>query len=108
MQWYAAPPGDGKADHAEEPHRSHRRAMEFGDEVVQQLTIAKYALSVGDQGRAIEALDAALGIARHSLSKLLDLVCPPEAMTRAGALVRQTAAGTTELPPSPTPRLPSD
>jgi hypothetical protein len=82
--------------------------MELGDEVVQQLAVAKYALSVGDQVRAMDALDSALSIARHSLSKLLDLVCPPETMSRAGALVRHAAAGTAELRPPPNPRAPSD
>lgn len=108
MQWYTVPPSDGTADELAEPHRSHQRAMEHSDEVVQQLAVAKYALSVGDQGRAMEALDAALSMARHSLSKLLDLVCPPQTATRAGALVRHAAAGTAELPPPPSPRLPTD
>lgn len=82
--------------------------MEHGDEVVQQLTVAKYALSVGDQARAMDAIDDALGLARHALSKLLDIVCPPEGLSRAGALVRPGAAGAAELPAPPAPRRASD
>jgi hypothetical protein len=108
VQWYTVPPSDGITDEQSEPHRSHRRAMERGDEVVQQLAVAKYALSIGDQARTMAAIDAALDIARHSLSKLLDVVCPPESLTRAGALVRPAGGGTAERPPPPTPRLPSD
>ena len=108
MQWFAVPPSDREADEPAEPLRSHRRAMEHGDEVVQQLTVAKYALSVGDQARAMNAIDDALGLARHSLSKLLDIVCPPEAPTRAGALVRNGVVGGQELPDPPAPRRPRD
>lgn len=104
MQWYAAAPHGGASPDGDAPDRAHRRAMELGDEVVQQLAVAKYALSVADVPRAISAIDAALGIARHSLSSLLDVVCPPDAFSRAGALVRHADVA----PPAPSGTPPND
>jgi hypothetical protein len=73
--------------------RDRRAALEDGDEVVQQLCIAKYALAAGDTERAMSAVDTALALSRHSLSGLLGSVNPPDAASHAGALVRSMAAG---------------
>jgi hypothetical protein len=68
--------------------------MQHSDEVVQQLAVAKYALSVSDLPRATAAIDAALGMARRSLSNLLDIVSPTP--TYDGSILR------------PEPRQPKD
>jgi hypothetical protein len=73
-------------------------ALERGDEIVQQLTIAKYALTVGDTTQAMDAIDAALTTSRGSLSELAGTSGPPHNQTYAGALVRSTAAGSTTAP----------
>ena len=38
------------------------------DDLVQRLAVAKYALSMRDEQRAIEAIDAALATARHLMT----------------------------------------
>lgn len=93
--------GDGDADRAEpagdDESLAHKRGLQRSDEVVQQLAVAKYALTVGDIPRAMAAIDAALGTARRSLSDLLGLLNPPQQRqpaTFAGSMVRDTAAGT--------------
>jgi hypothetical protein len=73
--------------------RGQRAALESGDDVVQQLCIAKYALAAGDTERAISAVDAALEMSRHSLSDLLGNANSPDAVSHAGTLVRSMAAG---------------
>jgi hypothetical protein len=73
-------------------HDVHQRALERGDEVVQQLAVAKYSLSVGDLPRGLAAIDTALDMARRSLSDLLAMVNPHGPATYAGALVRDVAA----------------
>jgi hypothetical protein len=108
--------GDDDADTTEaagdEQSLAHKRGLRRSDEVVQQLTVAKYALTIGDTPRAMAAIDAALGTARRSLSDLLDLLNPPQRRQAgdrfAGTMVRETAAGTerprmqaaSHLPPS--------
>jgi hypothetical protein len=94
-------PGDGDVDPAasagDEQSLAHKRGLRRSDEVVQQLAVAKYALTVGDIPRAMAAIDAALGTARRSLSDLLDLLNPPQQRqpgTYAGSMVRDAAAGT--------------
>jgi hypothetical protein len=72
---------------------AHRAALERGDEVVQQLSIAKYALTVGDTERAMLAIDAALATSRRSLTDLLRTLRRPGLLTVAGTLVRSFAAG---------------
>lgn len=114
--------GEGSADPArlagDDESRAHKRGLQRSDEVVQQLAVAKYALTVGDIPRALTAIDAALGTARRSLSDLLVLLNPPETAqppTYAGAMVREAAADTgrprmqaaSQVPPSyPLPRTP--
>jgi hypothetical protein len=73
-------------------------ALDRGDEIVQQLTIAKYALTVGDTEQAMDAIDAALTTSRGTLSELAGANGPPHNLTFAGALVRTTAAGTSVAP----------
>jgi hypothetical protein len=75
-----------------DPARAHRRALDQGDEVVQQLAVAKYALSIGDTVRAMAAIDAALGTSRRTLTDLLNLLGPPDNPSFAGVLVRRTPA----------------
>jgi hypothetical protein len=72
--------------------RERESALERGDEIVQQLSIAKYALAVGDMAQAIDAIDAALATSRDSLSELAGDGGRPEHASYAGALVRSTAA----------------
>jgi hypothetical protein len=73
--------GEGNAD------------LERSDNLVQQLSIAKYALTVGDTDQAMDAIDAALSTSRGSLSDLVRPGGPLHDATRSGALVRSTAAG---------------
>jgi hypothetical protein len=63
--------------------------LEGSDNLVQQLSIAKYALTVGDTDQAMDAIDAALSSSRGTLS---DLVRPGGPLHDA-ALVRTTPAG---------------
>jgi hypothetical protein len=39
------------------------------DDLVQRLAVAKYALAAGDHAAATEALDAALALARHLMTR---------------------------------------
>jgi signal transduction histidine kinase len=48
-----------------------RQALEINDNVVQGLTVAKYALDAGDQAHAHEAVQKTLGAARHIVTELL-------------------------------------
>jgi hypothetical protein len=77
---------------SDDPARSDDAALERGDEIVQQLSIAKYALAVGDTVQAMDAIDAALSTSRGSLSELTGTNGPAHNPTYAGALVRTTAA----------------
>jgi len=38
------------------------------DDLVQRLAVAKYALAAGDETAAVEAVDAALALARHLMT----------------------------------------
>jgi hypothetical protein len=79
-------------------------ALERGDDIVQQLSIAKYALAVGDTEQAMEAIDAALTTSRGSLSDLAGANASADNPTYAGALVRATAAGSAAPEPTPVVR----
>jgi hypothetical protein len=72
-----------------ERDRTSHAALERGDELVQQLAIAKYALSIGQTERSMRALDLALTLARSALSDLMDAVGPAHA---PGTLRRTMAA----------------
>jgi hypothetical protein len=87
-----------------ELEQARRAALESGDEVVQQLTIAKYALTVGDTARAMTAIDSALEVSRHSLTELLGTVRRPGMMGFAGALVRSMAAASNATSAAPNQR----
>jgi hypothetical protein len=90
---------------ADDPAQADDAALERGDEIVQQLSIAKYALAVGDTDQAMDAIDAALTTSRGSLSELTGTTGPAHHPTYAGALVRTTAAA---LHPSPLEQRHSD
>jgi hypothetical protein len=75
-----------------ESAESNGSALERGDEIVQQLSIAKYALAAGDTEQAMDAIDAALTTSRGTLSELAVANVAPHNPTYAGALVRTTPA----------------
>jgi hypothetical protein len=89
-----------------DPDRAHRAALERGDEVVQQLAIAKYALTIGDTERAMAAIDAALATSRRSLTDLLRTVRSAHRPSLAGVLVRTIAAASSG-PGRPAPAEPA-
>jgi hypothetical protein len=69
---------------------------------VQQLAVAKYALSVADMERTMTAIDAALDTARRTLSDLLEVITPPQSATYGGKLLRNAPAAW-DPPAQPTP-----
>jgi hypothetical protein len=77
--------------------RRQQELLERGDDVVQQLTVAKFALALGDVAAADAAVDAALS---HSRRHLTDLVDSPEHSDHAGKLVRTEPSGPVK-PPRP-------
>lgn len=99
MQWHSAE-SNGAPGQALDLDQADPRgaALERGDEIVQQLSIAKYALAVGDTEQAMDAIDAALTTSRGSLSELAGTNGPPHHPTYAGALVRTTAAAAVTSP----------
>jgi hypothetical protein len=84
-----------------DPDRAHQAALEREDDLVQQLVVAKYALSISRTGEAMDAVDSALSLARQSLSELLPAIEPagPQRQTSApsagyaGRLIRSSATG---------------
>jgi hypothetical protein len=101
VQSRSAESNDEAAESAEPSLQARQgAALERGDEIVQQLTIAKYALTVGDTEQAMDAIDAALTTSRGSLSELAGTTGPPHSPTFAGSLVRTTAAASA-TPPHP-------
>ncbi|HEX3823877.1 MAG TPA: hypothetical protein VHV79_05385 [Mycobacteriales bacterium] len=87
------------------PEHVYRSTLESGDDVVQLLCIAKYALTAGEPARAMSAIDAALEIARHSLSDLLVATGAPQGSSHAGGMVRSIASGSSSSE-RPTPVVP--
>jgi hypothetical protein len=77
--------------------RRQQELLERGDDVVQQLTVAKFALALGDVAAADAAVDAALS---HSRRALTDMVDTPGNSDHAGKLVRTEPAGPVK-PPRP-------
>jgi hypothetical protein len=53
-------------------------AIESGDDLVQLLTIVKYALEAGDTAQAMRSLDAAIATARRTMTELSDAVIAVE------------------------------
>jgi hypothetical protein len=90
------PPSDAERAVA----RRQQELLERGDNVVQQLTAAKFALALGDVAAADAAVDAALSQSRRSLTDMIDT---PELSDHAGKLVRTEPAGSAK-PPRPRPR----
>lgn len=70
-----------------------RQALEINDNVVQGLTVAKYAFSLGDPEKGQQAVDDTLESAKAIISDLLREIQPGEEM-RPGSLVRETPAST--------------
>lgn len=64
-----------------------RQALEINDNVVQGLTVAKYALDAGDHEDARRAIERTLAAARHIITELLD-EAPDDLRLSAGDLVR--------------------
>jgi hypothetical protein len=86
---------------------AHRRALERGDDVVQALATAKYALTIGDTERAMRAIDTALDASRRTLAELLATMRPPGLLGYAGSLVRSMAAGSNRAEPGPLQAVPA-
>lgn len=75
------------------PPNLHDDALELGDDLVQMLTVAKLALEVGDTVQAAGALDAALSIARHTMTELSEALLTVEGSeTMLGVALRSRPA----------------
>ena len=64
-----------------------RQILEINDNVVQGLTVAKYALDAGDHEDARRAIEQTLAAARHIITELLE-EGPDDLRLVAGDLVR--------------------
>jgi hypothetical protein len=82
--------------------RRQQELLEREDDVVQHLTIAKFALAIGDVAAADAAVDAALSNSRRTITDMVDLA---NDSPRAGKLVRTEPAA--PMPPGPRTRRPS-
>jgi hypothetical protein len=115
-EWVVKPPGrtrDGVRDGGVEMRwplgiapalsPTYQDALELGDDLVQTLTIAKYALCVGDTAQAMEAIDSALADARRAITELVEATTDA-AEPLPGSVVRRTAASR-NLPAQQGPRL---
>jgi hypothetical protein len=71
-----------------------RQALERGDDLVQTLTIAKYALCLGDVERAMAALDTALASSREAITEMTEVLGTRSIL--ATSLVRSAPALTSE------------
>lgn len=83
---------DSRSDRRE----SHLEGFDTGDDLVQHLAVAKYALTVGDTERAMASIDAALALSRASLDQLVTAPGADAGRSFAGRLVRNN--------PAPAPR----
>lgn len=83
--WSIAPPPPPPEPPADAERR--RRAVEFNDDVVQGLVVARMAVEMGDLDKAAEAIDRSLDAARRIVGDLLDEGDP----VRPGSLVRRPA-----------------
>jgi hypothetical protein len=81
--------------------RRQQELLEREDDVVQHLTIAKFALAIGDVAAADAAVDAALSNSRRTIT---DMVGASDHSPRAGRLVRTEPAAPTRQPPRPRQR----
>jgi hypothetical protein len=85
------------------PHDRARRRQELlerEDDVVQHLTVAKFALAIGDVAAADAAVDAALSNSRRTITDMVDAA---DASGHAGKLVR-TEPSAPVKPPAPRTR----
>jgi hypothetical protein len=95
------PPDDPGAEVADSDiTRREQELLEREDDVVQQLTVAKFALAIGDVATADAAVDAALSNSRRTIT---DMVGVPAATPRAGRLIR-TEPSAPVKPPGPRSR----
>ena len=91
-------PQQGEAARSQEEQLRRRQALEINDNVVQGLTVAKYALDAGDIEDAKKAIEKTLGAARHIITELLD-DGPEDLRLVAGDLVRLEPATVVLAPP---------
>jgi hypothetical protein len=83
-------------DQADEISPRQRELLEREDDVVQHLTVAKFALAIGDVDAANAAVDAALSRSRRTIT---DIVGVPASTRQAGRLVRTEPSAPVETPP---------
>jgi hypothetical protein len=81
--------------------RRQQELLEREDDVVQHLTVAKFALAIGDVAAADAAVDAALSNSRRTIT---DMVDETGASPLAGRLVRSEPAALVPPPGPPRPR----
>ena len=74
----------------EDMRKREEQALELNDNVLQGLVVAKMSLDLGDQRRASEALETAIGSASHMITDLLG----PDRSGSSARLLRGTAAVT--------------
>ena len=82
--------------HEEQLRRRH--ALEINDNVVQGLTVAKYALDAGNQEEARRAIEQTLVSARQIITELLDSDEENDLRLIAGDLVRLEPATVVPAP----------
>lgn len=76
-----------------------RQALEINDNVVQGLTVAKYAMDAGDMARAKEAVEHTLMSARHIVTDLLNEDDADDLKLGPGDLIRLEPATVVLAPP---------
>jgi hypothetical protein len=81
--------------------RRQQELLEREDDVVQHLTVAKFALAIGDVAAADAAVDAALSNSRRAIT---DMVDETDASRLAGRLLRSEPAAPVLPPLPPGPR----
>jgi glucose-6-phosphate-specific signal transduction histidine kinase len=64
-----------------EAHRRHEAAVEINDSIVQGLVAAKWAVELGDVGRALEVLDATLDESQKLVTDLIRGTDPDSFLT---------------------------
>ncbi len=89
-------------DASARPHEEQlrrRQALEINDNVVQGLTVAKYALDAGNHEEARRAIEQTLVSARQIITELLDAGEANDLRLVAGDLVRLQPATVVLAPP---------
>jgi hypothetical protein len=78
--------------HATEP-ATPETVLETGDDLVQLLTVAKYALAAGETEQAERAVDAALSLSRKAITELSEATLVARgSQTMLGYALRSQAA----------------